>query len=157
VIAPTHPPRSLFEAIPIALRKNARGMLSPQVGGIAGVAGMRTTAGELSGWPGRTENWEFAARFGYQVIEKRGTGGGFFRRLYARYLEEAASFHPGISTSGLPGRMASIADRWTEIAEGLKEISQTKDAGRLAFVSRLLLRQADAEEGFWEEVLKAFP
>jgi hypothetical protein len=53
--------------------------------------------------------------------------------------------------------MASIADRWTEIAEGLKEISQTKDAGRLAFVSRLLLRQADAEEGFWEEVLRRFP
>jgi hypothetical protein len=157
VIAPLQPLRPTAEAIPIALRKNALGMLSPAEGEIEGVTGMRTTAGELPGWPGRTKEWDFAARFGYQVIEKRGTGGGFFRRMYARYLDEASAFHPRISSAGLPVRMLSVADRWTEIAMEMKEISEAKEPGRLASVSRLLLLQADEEERFWEEVLKAFP
>jgi hypothetical protein len=120
------------------------------------MAGMRMAAEELHSWPDLTEHWVFAARFAYQVIEKRGTGGGFFRRLYARYLEEASAFHPVISSAGLPGRLVSIADGWTEIAGRMKEISESQDAGRLSDVSQLLRRQADAEELFWEKVLRLF-
>ncbi|HEY7586024.1 MAG TPA: BtrH N-terminal domain-containing protein [Candidatus Deferrimicrobiaceae bacterium] len=156
VIAPSRPPRHPAEAIPGALRKNARGMFSPPEGETAGIAGIRRAAEELHLWPELTGHWVFAARFAYQVIEKRGTGGGFFRRLYARYLEEASAFHPVISSAGLPGRLVSIADGWTEIAGRMKEISEAQDAGRLSGVSALLLRQADAEERFWEKVLRLF-
>jgi hypothetical protein len=157
VIAPARPTRPPAEAIPGALRKNAQGMLSPRDGEMSGVAGMRKVAEELPCWPQMTEDWRFAARFGYQVIEKRGTGGGFFRRLYARYLEEASAFHPVLSSAGLPGRLASIAEGWTEIAARMKEISEAEDAARLAAVSPLLRRQADAEERFWEDVFRVFP
>jgi hypothetical protein len=156
VIAPSRPPRPAAEAIPIALGKNARGMFSPPEGESAGIGGMRMAAEELPSWPELTEHWAFAARFGYQVIEKRGTGGGFFRRLYARYLEEASSFHPAISSAGLPGLMVSIADGWTEIAALMKEISEAQDAARLPAVSATLRLQADAEERFWEKVLTLF-
>jgi hypothetical protein len=156
VIAPSRPPRPRSEAIPIALRKNAKGMLSSPEGEMGGVAGMRKAADELPSWPRMTEHWAFAARFGYQVIEKRGTGGGFFRRLYERYLEEASAFHPVISSAGLPGAMASVAGRWTEIAARMKEISESKDAARFPGVSALLLAQADAEERFWGKVLTLF-
>ncbi len=152
VIMPEGPLRPLSEAVPRALGKNAREMLSPSPGSDAGVAGMRRVADEIPRWPGMTEDFPFAARFGYQVIEKRGTGGGFFRRLYARYLDESTRYFPPLAGAGLAAGMDSLADGWTEIAQGLKEISESGDAGGFLRASDLLLRQADREESFWKEV-----
>lgn len=154
VIAPDGPLRPLSEAVPIALRKNAVGMLAGPEGDLSGVAGMRRAADEMPRWPDMTGDWPFAARFGYQVIEKRGTGGGFFRRLYARYLDEASSAFAPVSAAGLPGTMVALADGWTGIAAGLKGISESKDRSAFRAVSQMLLRQADAEEAFWREAAR---
>ncbi len=155
IVAPDGPLRPLPEAVPAALRKNAAAMLSPAEGDASGVAGMRRAANEMPRWPDLTADWVFAARFGYQVIEKRGTGGGFFRRLYARYLEEASSAFAPIAAAGLPGKMVAVADGWTEIADGLKVISESKDHAAFRAVAETLLRQADAEEAFWTEAARA--
>ena len=40
-------------------------------------------------WPEQVEDWQWCARFCYQVIERRGTGGGNFRLMYSRFLDEA--------------------------------------------------------------------
>ncbi len=151
VVRPEGPLTPLAEAIPRALGKNAREMLSPPEGSAAGISGIRRVAGEIARWPGMTKDWSFAARFGYQVIEKRGTGGGFFRRLYARYLEEASSRYSPLATAGLAAKMDAVGDGWTEIAGGLKEVSESLDPGGFQRVSDLLLRQADREEAFWRE------
>ncbi len=151
VIAPDAPLRPLSDAVPVALRKNAAAMLSPPEGDLSGVAGMRRAAGELVRWPDMTEEWAFAARFAYQVIEKRGTGGGFFRRLYARYLEEASSPCPRVGAAGLPKTMVALADGWTAIAARLKGISESRDRSGFREVSDALLGQAEAEEAFWRE------
>ncbi len=155
VVAPAGPLRPLSEAVPIALGKNAAGMLSPPEGDLSGVGGMRRAAGEMPRWPDMTGEWVFAARFGYQVIEKRGTGGGFFRRLYARYLEEASSSCEPVSAAGLPGAMAALADGWTGIAARLKGISESRDRSAFRAVSEMLIRQADAEEAFWRKAARA--
>lgn len=155
VVAPDGPLRPLPEAIPLALGKNAREMLGPPSGSLSGVSGIRRMAGEVERWPTLTEDWTFAARFGYQVIEKRGTGGGFFRRMYASYLDEASFHVPSLAEAGLAEKMAAVADGWTEIAGALKEISEKKDPAELGRVSDLLLRQADREEAFWREVSSA--
>jgi hypothetical protein len=152
VVRPEGPLRPLAEAVPRALGKNAREMLSPPGGSASGLSGIRRMAREIARWPEMTEEWPFAARFGYQVIEKRGTGGGFFRKLYARYLEEASSHHPPLAAAGLAAKMEGVADGWTEIAAGLKGISESLDPGGFPRVSDLLLRQADREEAFWREV-----
>lgn len=155
VIAPDQRLRPLSEAVPIALARNAAGMLSPPEGDLSGVAGMRRAAGEMPYWPGMTETWPFAARFGYQVIEKRGTGGGFFRRLYARYLEEASPAYSRIRDAGLPAKMVALADGWTAIAGRLKGISESNNRSAFRDVSEMLLRQADAEEAFWRAAARA--
>jgi len=152
VVAPEGALRPLSEAVPLALGRNAREMLFPPPGSAAGVSGMRMVAEEIPRWPGMTADFAFAARFGYQVIEKRGTGGGFFRRLYARYLDESALHYPPLAGSGLAGRMESLAGGWTKIAETLKNISETGDARGFLRVPDLLLRQADREEAFWRDV-----
>jgi len=152
VVAPAGGIRPLSEAVPLALGRNAREMLSPPPGSVAGVSGMRKVAEEIPRWPGMTEDFAFAARFGYQVIEKRGTGGGFFRRMYARYLDESALHYPPLAGAGQAGGMESLADGWTGIAQRLKEVSESGDAGGFLRVSDLLLRQADREEAFWRDV-----
>jgi hypothetical protein len=153
VIRPEGKLRPLPEAIPLALGKNAQEMLSPPGGSTEGVSGIRRVAGEIARWPGMTQDWSFAARFGYQIIEKRGTGGGLFRRLYARYLREAALHYPPVEAAGLAGKMVPVADGWTEIAGVLKEISEAQNPGGFLRVSELLLRQADREEAFWREAV----
>jgi len=112
---------------------------------------MRRMAEEIPRWPAMTEEFAFAARFGYQVIEKRGTGGGFFRRMYARYLAEASACFPPLAGAGLAEKMIAVAEGWTRIAGGLKEISEGNDAAGLPRVADLVLRQADREEAFWRE------
>jgi hypothetical protein len=42
---------------------------------------------ELAMWKDFND-WQWACRFAYQVIEKRGTGGGGFRLMYADFLED---------------------------------------------------------------------
>ena len=152
IVAPGRQLRTLSEAVPLALGKNAGEMLSPPEGSLEGVSGIRRVAAEIARWPGMTLDWSFAARFGYQVIEKRGTGGGFFRRLYARYLGEAALHYPPVEAAGLAGKMIDLADGWTEIAAGLKGLPESGDPGAFFPVSDLLLHQADREEAFWREV-----
>ncbi len=151
VVKPEGELRPMPEAVPLSLGKNAREMLDPPGGSFAGISGMRRMAEEISRWPAMTEEFAFAARFGYQVIEKRGTGGGFFRRMYARYLEEASAWFPPLAGAGLAVKMIAVAEGWTEIAGRLKEVSEGNDAAGLPRVADLLLRQADREEAFWRE------
>ncbi|MGA6992396.1 MAG: BtrH N-terminal domain-containing protein [Candidatus Deferrimicrobiaceae bacterium] len=151
VVKPEGALRPVPEAVPLALKKNAREMLAPPGGSFAGISGMRRMAEEIPRWPAMTEDFAFAARFGYQVIEKRGTGGGFFRRMYARYLDEASACFPPLAGSGLAVKMVAVAEGWTEIAGRLREISESGNAEAFLGMADLLFRQADREEAFWRE------
>jgi hypothetical protein len=53
------------------------------------------------------------------VIERRGTGGGNFRRMYARFLEET-----GYGESALA---AEAAECWTRLATALQEASESEE------------------------------
>jgi hypothetical protein len=66
--------------------------------------------------------WSF--RYGYQVIDRRGTGGGNFRALYARFLEEAEAAVPGLARLGLSPRMRALAAAWSRLAAMMKAISE---------------------------------
>jgi len=151
VVKPEGALRPIQEAVPLALKKNAEEMLAPPGGSFAGISGMHRMAEEIPRWPAMTEEFAFAARFGYQVIEKRGTGGGFFRRMYARYLDEVTACFPPLAGAGLAVKMVAAAEGWTEIAGRLKEVSEGNDAAGLPRVADLVLRQADREEAFWRE------
>jgi hypothetical protein len=119
-------PRPLGEAVVDALRRQARDFLL-DVDGLAGVSALERFAAELQEWPSRAASeadraWCF--RYAYQVIEKRGTGGGNFRALYARFLEEAEAEVPGLSSLGLAARMRALAAAWTRLAEQMWAISE---------------------------------
>jgi hypothetical protein len=146
-------PRPLREAIADAVRRQARHMLWP-ADAWAGAPALDRFAGELPSWPERARDeadraWTF--RFAYQTVERRGTGGGNFRLLYARFLEEAARHHPSIGALGLPGRMRALAADWTRLALSFKDLSERPGAAVPAETAALARRIAGEERRFLEE------
>ncbi len=77
------------------------------------------------------------------MIEKRGTGGGNFRLMYSRFLEEA-----GYEEASLA---AQAAERWTALSAGFLEASESEDP-RPALWSEIgaaAAACAGAEERLW--------
>jgi hypothetical protein len=146
--------RPLAEAIVVALERNARAMLDPQTELPAGIPAMRALANDLPNWAD-AEDWSWAARFGYQIIEKRGAAGTFFRSLTADFLRESAEIVPAIGAAGLAARMDAIAAQWVALAAPLKEQSEraTCDPTLFAHAAKLAGDLADTEARFFEDAL----
>ncbi len=113
--------RLSVERVADAIRHNARLLL--EGGPHAGVAALDTWLADLGRWE-REGDWRWTTRFAYQIIERRGTGGGGFRKMYAEFLEEAALADPHIATLQLPQLMANSARSWTALAQALKQGSE---------------------------------
>jgi len=106
----------LVSAAPASIERAVREMTEPAIGTYQGLPALGRLAEEVGDWPETIEDAQWSARFLYQVIERRGTGGGNFRRMYARFLEEI-----GREESALA---AEAADRWTAVAEAAQVASE---------------------------------
>jgi hypothetical protein len=109
----------LREAIPAAIDRAATAMLEPEFRDFSGLDAVRRLSEEAGSWPEAAEDWRWCARFGYQVIERRGTGGGAFRLMYSRFLEEAGREEAPLA--------AEAAARWTELAGAFHAASESED------------------------------
>lgn len=112
-------PEQLRAAVPRAIERAVGEMLEPPFGEFAGVPALERLAAEAGSWPEAVEDWQWCARFAYQVIERRGTGGGCFRLMYSRFLEEAGREEAPLA--------AEAAARWTELAEAFKTASESEE------------------------------
>ena len=151
--------RPLGEAIRDALKRQARDMLLPQ-DGFAGVSAIERFAEELPGWPAQARDEADRAwclRYAYQVVEKRGTGGGLFRTLYASFLEEAEAALPALAHLGLAARARELAARWTSLALALREVGDAPGAAVPADVAAQARALATAERAFHEDVAARVP
>lgn len=140
----------LDKAIPTALHENARTMLDAR-NAYSGIAGMKTLADDLLNWAA-VPDWQFCARFGYQIIERRGTGGGAFRKMYAEYLCQADVYVPGLARGA--DAMMEIADLWTAFALALKRVSEEQDARGFVEARKVLCKLVHCEETFWRGILQ---
>jgi hypothetical protein len=147
-------PRPMGEVIREALRRQAREFLLDQTGA-AGITALERFAAELPQWPARAAGeadraWCF--RWAWQVLERRGTGGGNFRALYARFLDEAEGLVSGLGKAGLAPRMRALAAAWTRLAEALRAISDIP-GGLVPPPVRALARElVDGERRYHEDV-----
>jgi Butirosin biosynthesis protein H, N-terminal/Domain of unknown function (DUF4872) len=135
-----HDPR---DAAPRAIERAVRQMFEPELGDFQGIPALERLAAEIGSWPEATDDWQWCARFNYQVIERRGTGGANFRRMYARFLEEA-----GYAESTLA---AEAAECWTRLAMALQQASESEEPkpalwSRIGEDARGVL---EAERGLW--------
>jgi len=135
---------SLDTAVPAAVATLARRLLSDR-GSVLGMTAFANAVRDLPRWA-EAADWQWCARFGYQIIEKRGTGGGNFRKMYAEFLREAIPHCPDVLRLELPARMEEIATRWTALAAQLKEVSEREQPGDGFDVAAELLAQVFRNE-----------
>lgn len=129
---------SLEEACRLALKREVErmtgrddtqaGLLLATVGDLpvdlsTGLQGLARFSGEVAGWRGR-EDARFLATYTSQVIEKFGTGGGNFRKMYAEFLAWAREMRADL----VPERVKVLADRsaecWTALSGTLAAASK---------------------------------
>lgn len=151
-----NPPPDLSEIVPIAMSDNAKSMLEGKVSprGISGIEKIRSWAEELEYW-GDAQDWQWSSRFAYQVIEKRGTGGGGFRLIYRDFLLEAEEIVPSLKALKLPHKMERLGQKWSDISQVLKHISESeKDRELFRLASKKAHEIACQEEDFYTWVLQ---
>jgi hypothetical protein len=136
--------RDLRPAIPDAVARCARGMLEPELGEYQGLPALRRFAHEVGEWPEAAEDWRWCARFLYQVIERRGTGGGNFRLMYSRFLEEAGYAEAEQATAA--------AAAWTVLAAAAQAASgpEEPDSDLWRRVAAEAAAVLEAEERLWD-------
>jgi hypothetical protein len=133
----------LEAAVPRAIARAASAMLEPPFGEFGGLPALERLAAEAGSWPEAVEDWQWCARFAYQVIERRGTGGGCFRPMYARFLEEAGRPEATLA--------AEAGARWSELAEAFKAASECEHPRPQLWeaVGEGAARVRDAERRLW--------
>ena len=133
----------LLARAPRAIERAATQMLEPPLGEFEGLPSLRRFTAEVGGWPETAEDWQWCARFLYQVIERRGTGGGNFREMYSRFLREAGYGESAIA--------AEAAGEWTELAVAARTGSEPDqpDAEHWKAIGAAAERVLDAEERLW--------
>jgi butirosin biosynthesis protein H-like/uncharacterized protein DUF4872 len=136
------------EAVEAAVVRAATRMIDPPWGEIEGLPGLRRFAAEVGDWPELLDDWEWSARFNYQVIERRGTGGGNFRAMYARFLAEA-----GLAAAPLA---ADAAARWSELGAGLRAASEADAPNPILWgqVRAAAAAVLETEERLWPALLE---
>lgn len=117
------------EAAEAAIRETATYMLDPSQSRRESKYFSGQGIGEIEAFAADLPDWDelpdpsWTIRFAYQNIERRGTGGGAFRRLFADFLARSVPLPAGTAEE-----MADIADDWTELAGVLREASETESA-----------------------------
>jgi hypothetical protein len=135
---------ALEAAVPQAIAQAAKEMVEPTWGEYAGLPAVERLAAEAGSWPEIAEDWQWCARFAYQVIERRGTGGGAFRLMYSRFLEEVGQPEASLA--------AEAAARWTELAEAFRAASESEEPepDLWSTVDASAKRVAEAEALLWQ-------
>ena len=110
------------ERVGDAIIDNARALANG--GPYSGLAALDTWIASLPQWQAN-DNWRWLLRFAYQVIEKRGTGGGGFRTMYAEFLLEAGEMLPAVRAAKLVELMQRSAAAWSGLAALLKMASES--------------------------------
>jgi hypothetical protein len=133
-------------------------MLSPPIANI-GVKGIRKAAGEIGRWDSLLQPSELkGALFNAWIfIDKTGgTGGGAFRRMFSRFLHEAAAAAGAPALETVSKAFGVIADAWDVVAVQCRKASEGPGRGAMTAslpeISRALLAIADREEEGWRSL-----
>ena len=120
-----------------------------------GLPAMQQMAYSLPHWH-EMDDWAWAARFGYQAIEKRGTGGGGFRHLYADFLHEAATYLPALINTNAAVRFHKLGIKWSEFAQRLKAVFVEQNPGHFEAAALVLAEIVEEETAVLQTLQELF-
>jgi len=121
----------------------------------SGYSALKETAQRIEQWQAaKDKSWCF--RWAYQIIEKRGTGGGAFRKIYGEFLKEISQNYPASAKWIDYQEMQAMGEKWTELAMLLKQLSEQEklDQALLKKASKIFSELAEREQKFFETIRK---
>ncbi len=129
---------------------------------LAGLDGLSKLPAVLAGLDKRVPSYLLAPvlSFHYGCIETNGTGGAAFRRLYHAFLLETGRASGNAFIRGAADRLEPAVSAWTDLALGMKALSENKaalsDDGKrkeaLAGLSKKAEEINRAEKAFYEYI-----
>ena len=144
------PPRP--DEVREAILEVTTAMLEPPIANI-GVKGIRKAAQAVREWPERLSEAELRRTCGelpIYITPEGGSGGGFFRYMYGRFLDEAAILILEPRLTRLAEAFRGIGDDWQALAGVLKTAEAAPEPAKwLSEVSSRLAHLADREETAW--------
>jgi hypothetical protein len=139
-----------------AINKTTRMMLEPPIKNM-GVKGLRKTSKEILKWPSMFDDHDLRMNLFnlYVFIEIGGTGGGSFRYVYSRFLEEVEGITEDLALSSAARKLYESGRILSEIGNmfsDMDEVMPTDLDARLEKASNLFVQVAEIEEGAFSEL-----
>lgn len=148
-----HPPKK--EDIYSSIKQTIDFMLNPPISNM-GIRGIRRTAKEILRWPKIFNDKELRMNLFniYIFIEVGGTGGGCFRYMYSRFLNEAANIVPNKAFEKTSSMILESGKLFSKLGLLFKDSEKMKDIHeRLNKAIKIFNEIADLEEQAFQYLL----
>jgi hypothetical protein len=142
------------EDIYASIHQTVDSLLNPPIKNL-GVKGLRHSAKEIKKWPAVFNDSDLRMNLFsvYIFFEIGGTGGGCFRYMYSRFLQEAARITRNDNLLDSSEKVQKAGEMFTEIGLLFKEAERIKDIDeRITRASDTFLSIADLEEETFSEL-----
>ena len=144
------------EDIYASIRQTTDQMLNPPIKNF-GTKGIRKAGREIQKWEKRFDDADFRMSLFniYLFVTVAGSGGGIFRYMYGRFLEEAAETTSNEDLAQVGRHIKTCGDLWTEMALPFKEaLTVENPASLLLTVPDQLNMIADREEEVFKRLVE---
>ena len=142
-------PSGLGDACTESIRATVDEFLNPPIKNM-GYTGITKAGTLMRRWYEQIDRPDHALVAIGRSIEDNGTGGGFFRSLWAAFLEEAAAITGTSGYEPIAARYHQISKRWTEVSNLLKQADPAALLDAAAIVDELAVDERQAMEALRE-------
>jgi hypothetical protein len=142
-----------------SIQQTTEALLDPPIKNI-GVKGLRHSSKEIKKWPAAFNDHDLRMNLFsiYIFFEIGGTGGGCFRYMYSRFLNEAAKITRDDRLVDAAKKLQRAGEMYTEVGLLFKEAEKVDNIDeRIATASEMFLAIADLEEEALSELSNTIP
>ncbi|WP_002150168.1 DUF4872 domain-containing protein [Bacillus cereus] len=116
-----------------------------------GILSIKKLASEILYWTELPE-WDACCIGTYMMIEKVGSGGSGFRKLYVEFLKEAIAFIPEIKSNHCISKMEKIHKLYRTLGKKFFYAGRNGDEKTLFEIQECLEEIYVLEKDFWETI-----
>lgn len=140
--------RHLTDRLPsaffVALAANARAYCNPPIRNI-GYKGVLKTSESVTGWLDNIDNPAESLPIIAMLMERAGTGGGLFRKIYGRFLTQGQKVTGVAALGSAATEFDAIAAQWSRVADLIEHAGTSGSRDALADASKLIAEISERE------------